>query len=238
MMTATSPTSAGRGWRLAVSRNLASLARLTVAAVRRLSAAAEVDGDEVFAVTSGNPYFVAEVLAAGDAAAVPLTIADAVQARVARLDPAALEILERLAIVPSAVQQWLVEALVPAGPATLAPAEQLGLLTVTPSRVSFRHELARRAVVDSMPTARRVAANRRVLAALLARSEIELSGVVHHAARAGDSDIILQYGPIAAREASAAGGAPGSGGPSAAGARPAPDPRPTSRGGAVGGLRD
>jgi DNA-binding CsgD family transcriptional regulator/tetratricopeptide (TPR) repeat protein len=181
------------------------LARLTVAAVRRLSATSAVDADEIFAITSGNPYFVAEVLAAGDAAAVPLTIADAVQARVAQLDPATLEILERLAVVPSAVQRWLVEALVPAGPAALTPAEQRGLLAVTPGRVSFRHELARRAVVDSMPAARRVAANRSVLAALLARPGIEVSRVVHHAAQAGERDVILQYGPIAAREASAAG---------------------------------
>jgi DNA-binding CsgD family transcriptional regulator/tetratricopeptide (TPR) repeat protein len=181
------------------------LARLTVAAVRRLSAAVDVDADAVFAITSGNPYFVAEVLAAGDVAAVPLTIADAVRARVAHLDPPSLEILERLAVVPSAVQRWLVEALVPTGPAALAPAEQLGLLTVTPSRVNFRHELARRAIVDSMPAARRVAANRSVLAALLARPGIEVSRVVHHAAQAGDTDVILHYGPIAAREASAAG---------------------------------
>jgi DNA-binding CsgD family transcriptional regulator/tetratricopeptide (TPR) repeat protein len=164
-----------------------------------------LDADEVFAITAGNPYFVAEVLAAGDVAAVPLTIVDAVQARAARLGPAELEILELLAVVPSAVQQWLVEALVPAGLAALAPAEQRGLLTVTPSRVSFRHELARRAVVDSMPAARRVAANRAVLAALLARPGIEVSRVVHHAVQAGDTDVILQYGPIAAREASAAG---------------------------------
>jgi DNA-binding CsgD family transcriptional regulator len=182
---------------------------LTVAAVRRLSIVGDIDAgidaDAVFAVTSGNPYFVAEVLAAGDAAGVPLTIADAVRARAARLDPAALEIVERLAVVPSAVQQWLVEALVPAGPAALAPAEQLGLLTVTPSRVSFRHELTRRAVVDSMPAGRRMAANRSVLAALLSRPGIEISRVVHHAAQAGDRDAILQYGPAAAREASAAG---------------------------------
>ncbi|MGH8833648.1 MAG: AAA family ATPase [Actinomycetes bacterium] len=82
-------------------------ARLTISAVQRLSAAAHVDAEEVFAVTSGNPYFVAEVLAAGDTAAVPLTIADAVRARVAQLDPATAEILERLAVIPSAVHQWL-----------------------------------------------------------------------------------------------------------------------------------
>jgi DNA-binding CsgD family transcriptional regulator len=181
------------------------LARLTVAAVRRLSAAANVDGDEIFAVTSGNPYFVAEMLSAGDTTAVPSTIADAVQARVAHLDPATRESLEQLAVIPSAVQPWLAEALIPAGLAALAPAEQRGLLTVTPSRVRFRHELARRAVVDSMPVARRVAANRRALAALLARPGVEVSRLVHHAAQAGDTDRIVQYGPVAAREASAAG---------------------------------
>ncbi len=180
-------------------------ARLSAAAVRRLSAAAEVDAGEVFAVTSGNPYFVAEVLAAGDVTAVPLTIADAVAARLATLDPATLEILESLAVVPSALPRWLVDALVPAGPAALAAAERRGLLAVTPSRVSFRHELARRAVVDSMPVARRVAANRGVLAAFLTRPGTEVSRIMHHAVQAGDTDVIVRYGPIAAREASAAG---------------------------------
>jgi DNA-binding CsgD family transcriptional regulator/tetratricopeptide (TPR) repeat protein len=181
------------------------LSRLTVAAVRRLSAATNIDADEIFAVTSGNPYFVAEVLATGDVTAVPSTIADTVQARVAHLDPATRSILEQLAVIPSAVQLWLVEALVPAGPGALAAAEQRGLLTVTPSRVRFRHELARRAVVDMMPAARRVAANRRVLDALLARPGIEVSRLVHHAAQAGDRETIVAYGPVAAREASVAG---------------------------------
>ncbi|WP_214327719.1 ATP-binding protein [Nonomuraea sediminis] len=181
------------------------LARLSLAAVRQLSEATDVDADEVFAVTSGNPYFVTELLAGGDAAAVPLTIADAVSARVAQLDPATSAVLERLAVVPSAVERWLVEALVPEGAAVLAPAEERGLLHVTPRRVTFRHELTRRAVVDSMPAVLREAANRGVLAALLARPGIEVSRVVHHAAQAGARDVILEYGPAAAREAADAG---------------------------------
>jgi DNA-binding CsgD family transcriptional regulator/tetratricopeptide (TPR) repeat protein len=181
------------------------LTPLSLAAVSRLSAAADLDAAEVFAVTSGNPYFVTEVLTAGAATPVPLTIVDAVQARVAQLDAATSAILEQLAVVPSAVQRWLLEALVPAGPAALAPAEQRGLLVVTPDRVSFRHELTRRAVVDSMPAARQVAANRRVLAALLDRPGTEVSRVVHHAAQAGDRDAVIAHGPVAAREAADAG---------------------------------
>jgi DNA-binding CsgD family transcriptional regulator/tetratricopeptide (TPR) repeat protein len=170
-----------------------------------LSSAVNANADEVFAITAGNPYFVTEVLAAGDPATVPLTIADAVQARLAQLDPGTARAVELLAVVPSAVPRWLVEALVPAGLAALAPTEQHGLLTVTPGQVSFRHELTRRAVVDSMPAARRITANRQVLAAMLARPGFDVSRVVHHAAQAGDAAVIVGYGPIAAREASAAG---------------------------------
>jgi DNA-binding CsgD family transcriptional regulator/tetratricopeptide (TPR) repeat protein len=185
------------------------LARLSPAAVRRLGQASDVDPDRLFGVTSGNPYFVTEVLAAGDSEAVPLTIADAVGARLAHLDPSALAAVEQLAVIPSAAEQWLVEAVLP-GPAAsavdaLVVAEERGLLAVTPGRVAFRHELTRRAVVDTMPAARRVAANRRVLEALLDRPDAELSRVVHHADQAGDRDAVLTHGPRAAAEAIAAG---------------------------------
>jgi len=92
------------------------LTPLSLAAVRRLSTASHVedlDPAEVFAVTSGNPYFVTEVLTAGAATPVPLTIVDAVLARVAQLDAETSAILEQLAVVPSAVQRWLLEALWP-----------------------------------------------------------------------------------------------------------------------------
>jgi DNA-binding CsgD family transcriptional regulator/tetratricopeptide (TPR) repeat protein len=182
------------------------LARLSADAVRQLSAARGLDAADVYAVTAGNPFFVTEVLAAGDADGVPATIADAVLARVARLDPATRDVVERLAVVPSTVDGWLVNALVPGGFAALAPAEECGLVWVAPTGVAFRHELTRRAVADAMPAARRVERNRRVLAALLARPGADLSRIVHHATEAGDLDTVWAYGPGAAREAAAAGG--------------------------------
>lgn len=181
------------------------LPRLSLAAVRELSAAAGLDPDRVFGVTSGNPYFVDEVLAAGDADAVPLTIADAVRGRMAALDPRSVEVVEQLAVVPSAVERWLVEEVVPEGFAALAPAELRGILAVLPDRVGFRHELTRRAVVDTMAVARRVEANRRVLAALLGRQAADLSRVVHHAYESGERQTVIDVGPRAAAEAAAAG---------------------------------
>ena len=83
------------------------------------------------------------------------------------LDGSVQQALAQLAVVPTGLAHWLVEALVPEGVATLAAAEQRGLLTVSPERVAFRHELTRRAIADALPGARRVELNRRVLAALV-----------------------------------------------------------------------
>jgi DNA-binding CsgD family transcriptional regulator/energy-coupling factor transporter ATP-binding protein EcfA2 len=181
------------------------LRRLSPDAVRRLSAASRVDAGQVFVMTSGNPFFVTEVLAAGDSDRVPSTVVDAVLARVRRLDAASQEALEQLAVVPSVVERWLVEVLVAGGLAALVAAEERGLLTVSPALVGFRHELARRAVADSLPVARRVELNRRVLEALAGAEDADLARIVHHAAEAGDSEAIVGYGPAAARDAAGAG---------------------------------
>ena len=108
-------------------------------------------------------------------------------------------------MVPSTVERWLVEAVVPGGLAALAGAEERGLLRVSPTSVAFRHELARRAIEGSLPVARRVVLNRRVLHALVGREGADLSRIVHHAAQAGDADAIVAHGPAAARDAAVAG---------------------------------
>jgi DNA-binding CsgD family transcriptional regulator/tetratricopeptide (TPR) repeat protein/energy-coupling factor transporter ATP-binding protein EcfA2 len=181
-------------------------ARLSAEAVRRLGAHTDLDTAQVFSVTSGNPFFVAEVLASGDVGGVPRSVAEAVDARLADLDGPTRDAVEQLAVIPSAAERWLVEAVVPGGLASLAAAEQRGVLTVSPTRVGFPHELARRAVVDAMPTARRVACNQAVLTALLERGDgVDLSRILHHAGQAGAEEVIVRHGPAAAREASAAG---------------------------------
>ncbi|MEV0318279.1 ATP-binding protein [Streptomyces sp. NPDC050658] len=181
------------------------LPRLSRHAVRALSARSRLDPAQVYAVTSGNPFYVAEVVAAGDTGEVPPTVVDAVLARLRGLDTATRDTLEQLAVVPSAVERPLVEALLPCGVGQLAAAERHGLLVVTPERVTFRHEIIRRAVADSLPCARRIQLNRNVLAVLVADPGADSSRIVHHAAQAGDMDAVARYGPDAARDAARTG---------------------------------
>ena len=185
------------------------LRRLSQRAVRELSEGSSVDAHELFALTSGNPFFVHELLASAQGERVPPTIADAVLARVRSLDPSTQDVLEQLAVVPSGLERWLVDALVPGtgpgGVAALEAAEERGLLTVSTRKIAFRHELTRRAIADAVPAARLMALNQRVLAALLDHDGSDVSRIVHHAAQAGDQDAIIRYGPAAARDAARAG---------------------------------
>jgi DNA-binding NarL/FixJ family response regulator/tetratricopeptide (TPR) repeat protein/energy-coupling factor transporter ATP-binding protein EcfA2 len=181
------------------------LSGLSAGAVRQLGAGSGLDTDHVFEVTSGNPLFVSEVLRSGDLGHVPPTIVETVLARLSDLDASSREAVERLAVIPSAVERWLVEAVVPGGLAGLAAAEERGVLSVSPARIMFRHELMRRAVVDSMSSVRRVTCNESVLSALLDSGRtVDVSRIVHHAVEAGDADAIVSYGPTAAAEAVAA----------------------------------
>nr|WP_214661203.1 LuxR family transcriptional regulator [Streptomyces polyasparticus] len=181
------------------------LPRLSREAVARMSEAEGLDPFQVYEVTSGNPFFVAEVLAAGNTGCAPPTVVDAVLARLRGLDAGARDALEQLAVVPSAVEHRLAEVLLDHPMTALADGEQHGLLSVTPERVVFRHELIRRAIADSLPAARRIALNRAVLRALVASPGADPSRIVHHAAQAGDADDIAQYGPAAAADASRTG---------------------------------
>jgi DNA-binding CsgD family transcriptional regulator/tetratricopeptide (TPR) repeat protein len=185
------------------------LRRLSQQAVRQLSAESPVDANDLFALTAGNPFFVHELLASAHGERVPPTIADAVLARVRSLDPAIQDVLEQLAVVPSALDRWLVDALVPGpGPAAvavLAAAEERGLLSVSTRKIAFRHELTRRAIAGAVPAARLVALNQRVLDALIDHGGSDVARIVHHAAQAGDQDAIVRYGPAAGRDAAGAG---------------------------------
>ena len=125
-------------------------------------------------------------------------------ARVGNLSPATRAAVEQLAVVPARVDLQLTHALVPSIE-SLAEAERRRLIDVRVDAVAFRHELARRAIVRSVPYTRRATLHRQVLRHLLAGATPDLSRVMHHAVSAGAISVILSHGPEAARQASRAG---------------------------------
>jgi ATP/maltotriose-dependent transcriptional regulator MalT len=179
---------------------------LSPAAVATLAEPRGVDPDELYRKTEGNPFFVTEVLAAGEDE-IPDTVRDAVLARAARLSPAASALLEAAAVVPPPVELWLLETLAADVFDQLDECLTSGMLTTTPASVAFRHELARLAVEESLAPNRRVALHQKALAALAdsPTGARELARLAHHAEAAGDGEAVLEFAPAAAAQAASLG---------------------------------
>jgi predicted ATPase len=179
------------------------LSPLSAAAVDALAASAGRSIEDLHAVTGGNPFFVTEVLASKDSG-VPVTVRDAVLSRAARLSPAARSVLELVAVVPARTEMWLLDNTISPDGSTLEECVSAGMLRCDVQTISFRHELARLAVEDSIPAARRQRLHHLVLKALLSGgAAAPLARIVHHAVQAGDRAAVLKHAPVAARQAAA-----------------------------------
>jgi DNA-binding CsgD family transcriptional regulator/tetratricopeptide (TPR) repeat protein len=172
--------------------------------VRELAAGTGADPEVLYRVTRGNPFFVTEALASpGDA--VPVSVVEAVLARVTRLGAECREALDQLSVIPRQVDLELAAGLLGGRFEALAEAQAAGVLEDRADSIAFRHELSRRAIEQSLPAIRRRHLNAAVVAALLQRERPERARVMHHAVEAGDVDTIVAIGPAAAREAAQAG---------------------------------
>ena len=180
------------------------LSPLSHEAVRTLCEGHDVDADDVFALTTGNPYLVTEILASQETR-TPRSVVGAVVARLAGLPTEARDLVEQLAVVPGSVEPRIAAALVGGAWDTLAAAEESGLLTVVNASVAFRHELSRMAVLGAVPGARQAVLHRRVLDALVALGDADPGRLVHHAVACGDIATVIAEAPRAAREAAASG---------------------------------
>jgi DNA-binding CsgD family transcriptional regulator len=180
------------------------LAGLSVRSVGELVGGTGIDPVELHELTGGNPFYVTEVIA-GALARIPATVRDAVLARAARLSPPARRALEAAAVIGPVVDPALLSTIVGDGGAEECLA--LGLLIAQGRAYAFRHEVARRAILDAVDPIARTRLHARVLEAL----ERDHRGaaapaalLAHHAAEALDGGAVLRLAPEAARQAAAA----------------------------------
>jgi DNA-binding CsgD family transcriptional regulator/tetratricopeptide (TPR) repeat protein len=177
---------------------------LSETAVTQLAVQAGRPSKGLYRVTGGNPLFVSEVLAAVSDA-VPTTVRDAVLARAVRLSPPAREIAELVCVVPGKTEPWLLEQAGRLDEAGIESCLSIGMVRDEQGALAFRHELARRALEDSLSRARQQFLHSRVLSILALRSDISAARLAHHADGARHAEEVLRYAPIAAEQAAAVG---------------------------------
>lgn len=182
-----------------------TLEPLSLAAVKSLAATAGRHGEQLYALTAGNPFLVTEALAV-EGAAPTEAVRDSTLARAARLGDSARRVLDAVSLFPrhaeTAVVADLVKGAIDAG---LDECVEKGMLSVDGGRVQFRHELARLAIEASIAPTRRRALHQKVVDILKRRSDARAGEIAHHAERAGDEAALLKFAQRAAEQAVAAG---------------------------------
>jgi hypothetical protein len=172
---------------------------LSPSAVSEMATEAGGSSDGLWEISEGNPFFLTELLAS-DQVTVPVSVRDAVMARVARLSPDARSLVDLVSVVPSRAELDLVAAVLGPSQEATAEAEAAGVLEVRDNAVSFRHELARRSVEADLPEIRRRGLNLKVLRAVEDLG-YDLARAAHHARVGGDVESLVRLAPHAARRA-------------------------------------
>ncbi|AJD42435.1 LuxR family transcriptional regulator protein [Rhizobium gallicum bv. gallicum R602sp] len=168
---------------------------------------------DLYRVTEGNPFFITELLASGEAepGRVPDSIRDAVWTRLSRLTASERKVLEVISIVPGSVEPWLIRRLLGVeAEALVDKCVARGLLRQDDQgAVMFRHELARQATLDRLPPNLQRSLHAKVEVAIsqlpTAHASALLSRRVHHAAGADDGARVLELAPQAAAHAARLG---------------------------------
>jgi DNA-binding CsgD family transcriptional regulator len=186
------------------------LKSLSPDAVTEMARMAGHEASDIHDITSGNPFFVTEILANGPDVSIPGSVRDAVWARLERCTIEQRVALEALSILPTGANHDLLAELV-----TAPQAEQydhlidMGMLTGEGQIIRFRHELARQSVWQLLPASRKRSLNRVAAEWLGRRSDAEdlpvLAQRIHHADAAAESRLVVQLVPEVARRAAKMG---------------------------------
>jgi len=179
-----------------------SLPPLSLDAVRSMTDGHAIDPVKLHQATAGNPFYVVEVLAT-EPWTIPSTVRDAVLARVAQLSGGGRDALAAAAILGSSASPEAIMTVAECGPHALDECIATGLLEDHGTTLTFRHDISRATVEDSLTPWRRRVLHGRALVAL--GLDADVVALANHAIAAGDSAAVLRWAPLAAERSQALG---------------------------------
>jgi DNA-binding CsgD family transcriptional regulator len=171
--------------------------------VATLAGDRRVDVDELHRITAGNPFYLHEVLDAG-ADRIPVSVMDAVRARVARLDERGRRALQVAAVIGVRAEPWLLAAIAGEDVLGIDDSIRVGLL-IKEEGIAFRHELTRMVVLQDLPVIHGIALHRRALDALERAGTADAARLAYHAEGAANREAVLRHASTAGRRSLATG---------------------------------
>ena len=164
----------------------------------------DLDAADLHQRTGGNPFFVTEAIAA-HTDQVPPSVRDAVLARAARLSTSARAVLNSASVIGLRAEIPLLVAVSGESTAAVDECVEFGVLVDAGEQVSFRHDLARQAIDEALPSGTRLRLHRLVLDCLRERGVADHRRLAFHAERCGDGEGVTVHAPQAAQRAAQLG---------------------------------
>jgi predicted ATPase len=183
-----------------------TLPRLSEGAVAQLAEGSHIEAEELYRLTSGNPFFVTEILR-WPYTDIPESAREAVLARIATLLPSSRRTLEVAALLGARIELALLEA-------AQRPTKDIDHLVAAGFLVSdgrdgsdlrFRHEIVRLAVDGQIAGHRKAAIHGQLLAILQQSQTADAAVLAYHAQGAQDHDAVLAYASSAGNHAAELG---------------------------------
>ena len=164
------------------------------------------NGEDVYSISGGNPFYVNEILASYSPG-IPDNIKDSVLSVYNKQEEKTRSIWEILSVIPTGLEIKYLEKLEPSYLTALDNCLGAKILIVKEGQIYFKHELYRRTIENALSPLVRVALNKRILDLFLENFEQnqEIERIIHHAKNANEYDPVVHYAPAAAGQAAALG---------------------------------
>lgn len=179
---------------------------LTQEAVNLLANEKGYNGENIFTLTNGNPFFVNEILESYSPG-IPVNVKDAVLSVFNRHTGITKELWQLLSVVPNGLSIVMMTKIDPKWHEAIELCMESKILITNKERIVFKHELYRRTIEESLSPFRRIKLNKTILDLLMPHfhESDEIEKIIHHAKNANENAIVFQYAPIAAKKASQLG---------------------------------
>jgi DNA-binding CsgD family transcriptional regulator len=182
------------------------LTPLSREAVTNMAIARGYNGEDVFAISGGTPFYVNEILASYSPG-VPENIKNAILDVYDRQEEGTKHAWQICSVIPEGLEINRFAKLKSSSDEGMDHCFALKIIIVKNDRIIFKHELYRRTIESSLPPFKRIALNKKILDLFLDSFEEknEIERIVQYAKNANENKLVVKYAPIAARQAACVG---------------------------------
>jgi DNA-binding CsgD family transcriptional regulator/tetratricopeptide (TPR) repeat protein len=164
-------------------------------------------GQKLFDLTGGNPFYVMEILERGGAE-IPERVKDSILTHFHGRNEATKALWEFFSILPSPNIELSIARRIESDFANcIEHCIAAGVIVSRPGQLSFKHELFRMAIEETLSPSRRKSLHKKMLEIIdeVSAGSVNLSQLVHHARYADERELVMRIAPQAAKEAAAVG---------------------------------